>query len=306
MKTTHYICALIIGSILLWGCGPTKKITVTPNTQQSLSYDEMVYVLGLDAPFPEKYKVLGTIKIGDSGFTTDCGYEKVIEMAELEARKIGANGVKIIEHKQPNIWTSTCHRITAQLIKIDGEEEIKLTARNVEQKEMDEEDIPGANYALLYIYRPSGAGMAINYNVKLNDSTIFRAANKSKKIVKVRKEGVQLLSAATETTESLQLDIKFGQIYYIKTYLTMGVMVGRPVIEHLYNDFGEREFSKIRWRKSDMPDIITLKNGEDIECAVTKTDNGNVYFVKNSTNNKKENWELKKEDIKSIEINSDK
>ena len=301
MKTTLYAYALIISSILLWSCGPTKKVQTVAN-QTPLSYDEMVHILSLEEPYPEKYKSLGTIKIGDSGFTTDCGYEKVIEMAEMEARKIGANVVKITEHKQPNIWTSTCHRITAQLLKVDEQGNTTLSAKNVDE----DEEIPGADYAILYIYRPSGADMAINYDVKLNDSTIFRAANKSKKIVKIRKEGVQLLSAATETTESLELDIKFGHIYYIKTYLTMGVMVGRPVIEHLYNDFGEREFSNIRWRKSDMPDIITLKNGEDIECTITGSDNENIHFVRYNANNKKENWELKKEDIKSFEINSDK
>ena len=301
MKTTLYTCALTLSCFLLWSCGPTKKVQIVAN-QTPLSYDEMVHILSLEEPYPEKYKSLGTIKIGDSGFTTDCGYEKVIEMAEMEARKIGANVVKITEHKQPNIWTSTCHRITAQLLKVDEQGNTTLSAKNVDE----DEEIPGADYAILYIYRPSGVGMAINYDVKLNDSTIFRAANKSKKIVKIRKEGVQLLSAATETTESLELDIKFGHIYYIKTYLTMGVMVGRPVIEHLYNDFGEREFSNIRWRKSDMPDFITLKNGEDIECIITKSDNEKVYFVRYNANKKKETWELKKEDIKSIEINSDK
>ena len=302
MKTTLYTYALIIGSILLWSCGPTKKVQ-TASDYPPLGYNEAVHILSLKEPYPEKYKALGTIKIGDSGFTTDCAYEKVIEMAEMEARKIGANVVKITDHKLPNVLGSSCHRITAQLLRVDEQGGAKLVTKNAKE---EDSEIADADYALLYIYRPSGAGFAINYNIKLNDSTIFRTANKSKKIVKVRKEGVQLLSAATETTESLELDIKFGHTYYIKTYLTMGVLVGRPVIEHLYNDFGEREFSKIRWRKSDMPDFITLKTGEDIECFITGSDNEKVYFIRYNANKKKENWELKKEDIKSMEINSDK
>jgi len=41
---------------------------------------------------------LGKIKIGDTGFSTDCSYEKAIEIAELEARKVGGNAVKITKH----------------------------------------------------------------------------------------------------------------------------------------------------------------------------------------------------------------
>lgn len=51
-------------------------------------------------PLPNSILV-GTLKVGDTGFTTDCGYNKIIHDAKIQARKFGGNIVQITELKRP-------------------------------------------------------------------------------------------------------------------------------------------------------------------------------------------------------------
>ena len=301
-KATLYICALI-SCFLLWSCGPKKEIK-TISEHPPLSYNEEVRIFAFEDRFPDGGKVLGVVKLGDNGmFSSGCTYEDVVGIAEMEARKIGANVVKITEHKKPSFWNGSCHTITAILIRID--EEVPVAAKSTEEEE------EAADYALLYLYRPVEIGMfidigtAFNYNVKMNDSTIFRATNNSKTMVRIRKEGGISLTATMESTETLQFNVKFGEIYYVETYLTMGLGVGRPVLKRVTEAEGEEAFKSIRWGgKWGVPDVITLKNGEKIECIITGSDDEKVYFNRYDKNREKEEWELKNEDIKTIEINS--
>lgn len=82
-----------------------------------LDYREEVVIIGLNDPKPANAEEIGTVKIGDSGFSTDCGWDAGIEKIINEARKNGGNAIKIIKHTPPNLG-STCHRITALILKI--------------------------------------------------------------------------------------------------------------------------------------------------------------------------------------------
>jgi hypothetical protein len=59
----------------------------------------------------EGAKLLGHVKIGDSGFTLNCAYDVVIAAAQEKAKSMGGNLLQITRHKTPNMWTSSCHRI---------------------------------------------------------------------------------------------------------------------------------------------------------------------------------------------------
>ncbi len=50
--------------------------------------------------------------------TLICDYETVVNLAKTEAQKMGANCLKIYEHREPNAFSSTCHRIKAKAYKI--------------------------------------------------------------------------------------------------------------------------------------------------------------------------------------------
>ena len=100
--------------------------------------------------------------------------------------------------------------------------------------------------ALLHIYRPgSMVGMAVSYDLKLNDEVVFRVKNKSKTTIKITNEGMKKLTAKTEATSELSIDVKFGQEYYVQCGVEMGVVVGRPKLDIVDNTKGKSDFVKI-------------------------------------------------------------
>ena len=74
----------LLSAVLLNACSPaiTKRITQYANP---LPDTTPVTVLYLDEPVPENAKEMGSVKLTDSGFTTKCRYDYVIEQATIEA-----------------------------------------------------------------------------------------------------------------------------------------------------------------------------------------------------------------------------
>jgi len=104
--------------IIVTSCSPKISTSISKN-YSALDYREDVVVFGLKDAVPENAELLGTVKIGDSGFSTDCSFETVIEKAKIEARKIGGNAIKITKHNSPDLLSS-CHRITANILRINN------------------------------------------------------------------------------------------------------------------------------------------------------------------------------------------
>ena len=103
--------------LFLFGCG------VAINTQifvkrPVLNFDEHVEVFETFEDAPDAAVLVGKSSIGDSGFSTNCNYEVVLQKAKEEARKAGGNAIKITEHKKPDILSS-CHRIKFNILFIE-------------------------------------------------------------------------------------------------------------------------------------------------------------------------------------------
>lgn len=92
-------------------CGSTKRVSVL-NPATPLTTNAVVEVLGVGQKVPEGAKLLGHVKIGDSGFSVKCTYADAIAALQVQARAMGSNIVQITKHTEPNMW-STCHRIQA-------------------------------------------------------------------------------------------------------------------------------------------------------------------------------------------------
>ena len=100
--------------------------------------------------------------------------------------------------------------------------------------------------ALLHIYRPGTMkGMAVSYDLHLEDEVVFRVKNKTKTTLRITGEGLKTLWAKTETRVELPVDVKLGHEYYIQCGLSFGALVGRPKLEIVDNKKGKDEFAKI-------------------------------------------------------------
>ncbi|ODS81366.1 MAG: hypothetical protein ABS46_11665 [Cytophagaceae bacterium SCN 52-12] len=232
--------SLFTGGLLLLfvsACSPKVSTSISKH-YDALDYREEVAVWMPGDDSPKDAEVIGTVKIGDSGFSTDCGLDVAIEKAKDEARKAGGNAIKITRHQPPSFWTSSCHRIRADILKIDASGIIKA-----------DEPAPSlpadADYALLHVYRASGTGPLISFDLHLGDTVICRVKNKWKETIMIRKEGLNSLWAKTESKAEIPVKIEFGNEYYIRCSVAMGAFVGRPRLELVDRKAGKIEFDAI-------------------------------------------------------------
>ncbi len=226
----------------LCSCGPKVATQITSSEKiEVLAYDKEVYVFNTNDSLPPVIKELGTIEIGDSGFSTNCNYETVISTAIEETRKAGGNGLLIISHKLPDFWSS-CHRIVAKVLLIDTD--LVFKTRQIQPAITD-----SAGYALLHIYRTSTMGMALNYDLHLGDIPLCTVKNNYAQTIKVTKDDRNTLWAKTESKTEVPINIEFGKEYYIYCATKMGVFVGRPTIMIVDPAVGEKIFQAILTKK---------------------------------------------------------
>lgn len=69
--------------------------------------------------FTDTAQELGDIHIKDNaGLSLICDYETVLELATTQARQMGANVLRIYEHRAPSLYGSSCHRIRAKALRV--------------------------------------------------------------------------------------------------------------------------------------------------------------------------------------------
>jgi hypothetical protein len=242
MKTNVF---LIIGSILFLTSCSAKLTSSLQKTYAPLDYKEEVVVIQLGEETPPNAEKLGTIKVGDSGFSTNCDYAVVIEKAKTESRKVGGNALKITSHKTPDIWSS-CHRITAEVLKVEGIENYMAASETVDI----DSALIDADYAIINVYRSGGSGALVSYDLYLGELKICRVKNNFCESIKIYKDGLNSLWAKTEAKAEIPINVEFGKIYYVRCGIKTGVLLGRPSIEMADNKTGKAEFNSILQKKS--------------------------------------------------------
>ena len=105
--------------LILTSCASTIKTTIT-NQEKTLTTNDKVAFLDMNHEVPENAIRIGNAKFGDSGFSTDCGFNSNLIKARKIARENGANIVKVTESKKPDLWSS-CYRIKIDFYKYEGD-----------------------------------------------------------------------------------------------------------------------------------------------------------------------------------------
>jgi hypothetical protein len=81
--------------------------------------------------------------------------------------------------------------------------------------------------AVIYIYRSSGLGGLVYYDVKANGKVVTTLYSGTY-YPYLSEPGEIEFSAKTEASDSVTLDAKAGQIYYLKGTVGIGFFVGHP------------------------------------------------------------------------------
>ncbi len=106
-------------TILLSGCASTVKYNFTEQLKP-LTIENKVVFLDLEHLVPQSAKKIGTAKYGDTGFSTDCNFNTNLINARALARENGANIVKVIQKKTPDLW-SLCYRISVDFYYLESD-----------------------------------------------------------------------------------------------------------------------------------------------------------------------------------------
>ncbi|MBO4557841.1 MAG: hypothetical protein J5693_04465 [Bacteroidales bacterium] len=229
----------LICAFALAACSPKVATSIT-NSYPPFDESKEVYVIGIEQSdlIIEKAKMLGTIKIGDTGFTSRKAgsWESVIEIAKQQARQAGGNVIRITSHIPPNLDCTT-HRITADILRVPDVSNIVL------QKDTAASEHP--DYAVVYFYRNSSLGALVNYDVHIGDTPVYRAKVNSAAEVKIYESGILDIWAKTEAKETLTLKVELGEEYYVRCDVTMGAFVGRPDLELVHPITGKGEYKAV-------------------------------------------------------------
>ena len=248
MKNTIILFALL--AITLQSCSPKIRTNLSAETHQALDANTEILIIKPDEKVPENAIYIGDLKIGDSGFSTDCGYTTVIEEAKSNAKNSGANLIHLTEVKKPSSG-STCYRIKAKLYRNLNQESLAnlFEKRTLENKTRLPAD---ADYAVIHFYRPkSGFGALIGFKIRKDETDIVgRVRNGEKFSYQTKDFGPHEFWGITESKRSVIIDVKKGEEYFVRCGLTMGIAVGKPEIYLVDNDLGISEFEAVKDKKS--------------------------------------------------------
>ena len=239
---------LFLSTIILFiSCAPSISTKLVSKNYQRLNDENQILVLEKTELVPINSEFIGDIKIGDSGFTTDCGYNKVIADATNSARNAGANIIQITEIKKPTSLGSTCYRIKAKIYRNLNTESLLniVNKRNLKNNSRLPED---SDYALIHFYRPTSAlGALLGYKINnANDSIVGRLRNGEKFIYKTKKFGNQSFYGTLETKEVVKINVEKGKEYFVRCSVNMGIVLGRPEINLMENYIGMKEYDEMK------------------------------------------------------------
>ncbi len=239
------IILILLISIILQSCSPKIRTQLSSEVTKPLDSETEILIIKQDEKVPVNSKFIGDLKIGDSGFSTDCGYTKVINDAKATAKKSGANLIYLTEVKKPN-FGSTCYRIKAKLYRNLNQELISsfYEKRNIENKSR----LPSnAEYAIVYFYRPKNYyGSMIGFKIRMDDEKVIgRVRNGEKFEYKITDFGKHEFWGKTESKTSVIIDIKKGQEYFVRCGINMGIAVGKPELYIVENELGISEYESL-------------------------------------------------------------
>lgn len=111
--------ALFISILLILTSCDTKKMTNVLTYRSP--YGGNVEIKGIGEAVPSESTFLGTIFVGEKGMTRkkNCTWQAVLADAVHLAKSMGGNMIVITEHREPNVWISTCHQISANVYYVN-------------------------------------------------------------------------------------------------------------------------------------------------------------------------------------------
>lgn len=137
---------LVVAFALVCAVACSPKVEYTPlapaGPPRSLAANVDIYLP--NETLPSGAEVLGIVSIGDTGFTTNCGLDRMLTELRDQAREVGADGAYVTEIREPGM-SSTCYRLTARLLRYATIRQDTPTAISSDSEFEWSSPIPGSN-----------------------------------------------------------------------------------------------------------------------------------------------------------------
>lgn len=250
MNSFRLITYLIVFGIFC-GCAPRVIGKLQNNKYEPLTENFSINVLDINDEVPVNSEYIKDIKVGysvnsvNSGHSTDCSYKKVMSTAKGITRSAGGNILKVTQFKNP--LGGACFQLQGKIYRNLDSASLKNIQARFELR--NKSTLPkNADYAIVHFYRPNGGpGLLLGYNIKTShDSIIGRMESGSYFDFKTKNFGLHTFYGTLETKETLTIDIKQGEEYYVQCKVKYGVAFGRPMINLVENILGRLQYEKLK------------------------------------------------------------
>lgn len=240
-----YLILFILIGFLSQSCSPRISSDLSSEKHIPLKNDAEVFILDVGEFIPENSEMIGHLKIGNFGYSMDCGYGIAIEKAKKMARSNGANIIVLEEIKKPNLL-KVCYGLEAKMYKtLDKAEiaEVKTKKELINQSRLPSD----ADYAVVHFYRPKIiVGSGLGYKVRSEDGTIIgRVRNGENFSYTITDFGNHTFKAKTESTTAVEINVERGKEYFVQCGVKMGYIIGKPDLCVVENNVGLKEIDKL-------------------------------------------------------------
>ena len=100
-------------------CSCSPRVTTEVLLSRSAQNPDSVIVYEVGDFVPNSAEVVGNIAVRDRGTTTKCKYDYVLHLAKKRTAECGGNALLLTEHREPNVWVSTCHQIWGKMLYLE-------------------------------------------------------------------------------------------------------------------------------------------------------------------------------------------
>lgn len=129
---------------------------------------------------------------------------------------------------------------------------------------------PASGKGQIVIYRPSGMGFAIKCTVRENGAMVGRVGAGKYYVIEAE-PGLHNLTAKTESTDTVAVQVEPDETSYVKCGISMGIMVGRPNL----SPGTEEDFNKVAGKMKSMDNAdIAAEIEKDRAQLAAKADKG--------------------------------
>lgn len=281
MKRILIIPAVFASTILFCSL---KVSTVVMKSYPAQDVSDNIRVIGIDEPLPEYSEYIGAITVEEKGNTLDVTWDVFVQIAQNEVHKSGGNAIKIVKRSSPEATGNNCYRLTASIY-------------NVSDLSLVPSDSSASNnqYALFYIY----SKQSTDYDLYLGKKRLCHPNVNIKDVVKIDKDGLNMIWAQCGSRTDIPVDIVMGHEYYIRCGMSGTAHDKRSSLEIVNSTVGRAEYNAIIVIPEKFCDRLEMNDGREIKCRIINEDDNAVYFsfIKN---NIEISTHAIKSDIKSI------